>query len=97
MVAAIGAAAQLSFDLGGLGRCHLVCMDPSLSAVTAAACHLANDSDAAGSPTSVTQDPYAVPWPSGSPVASLAVSTGGFRFNDIVSIYDSNFLPGAVK
>jgi dienelactone hydrolase len=98
VVAAVGAAAQLSFDLGGLQRCHLICLDPSTAAVTAAACHLANDSAPTNdaSADELTHDPY-VATHGGSPVVSLALSTGGFRFADISSIIDSNFLPGAVK
>jgi hypothetical protein len=101
----VEAGARLSFDMGGLSRCHLLCLDPSLAAVTAAAAITPqpSPSTAAGGESTalprdaVTQDPYTVLSHAGSPVASLALNTGGFRFADIVSIYDANFLPGATK
>ena len=97
----VEAGCCLSYCMGGISRCHLVCLDASLAAVTAAAAINPDLTIGSAKATAkvlprgaVTQDPYELEY-AGPCVASLAVNTGGFRFAHIDSIYDSNFLPGA--
>ena len=81
VVATIELASQLSFAAGGRAQCHLCGLGGTAAALATAACVKANGLQQ-----------------SEPPVAALAVDTQGFRFErDVGSIYDANFLPGAVK